>query len=214
MNVRELIDILTDQPPDAEVELAVIEPLETESDDITVDRYPVDGVLPWTDDDDEGLVSWLIGGEDADVDAFLDAVNKTPPDGASPSWARRQLKTRDDAPPDALVRRCAPRWSGVGRAINPLTGPQARAMLRRAQISSATRRPRTAPSEPGRRARRGRRCRRGGCRGGVRTSGADREPERGWAARRAVDRCRRLCGGIDALVDDGRGGGGGHGQRQ
>ena len=79
MHVRELIDILSEQPPDAEVELAVIAPVEEDSDDITVDRYPVDGVLPWNDDDDDnGLVIWLIGGEDADVDAFLDAVEQEP----------------------------------------------------------------------------------------------------------------------------------------
>jgi hypothetical protein len=76
MRVRELIDILNEQPPDAEVELAVIAPVEEESDDITVDRYPVDGVLPWNDDGEEGVVIWLIGGEDADVDAFLDAVEQ------------------------------------------------------------------------------------------------------------------------------------------
>jgi hypothetical protein len=76
MHVRELIDILNEQPPDAEVELAVIAPVDEQSDDITVDRYPVDGVLPWSDDEDEGLVIWLIGGEDADVDAFLDAVEQ------------------------------------------------------------------------------------------------------------------------------------------
>jgi hypothetical protein len=79
MHVRELIDILSEQPPDAEVELAVIAPVDEESDDITVDRYPVDGVLPWNDDDDEGLVIWLIGGEDDDVDAFLDAVEQDAP---------------------------------------------------------------------------------------------------------------------------------------
>ncbi len=44
MRVHELIDILTDQPPEAEVELAVIAPVDEASDDITVDRYFVDGV--------------------------------------------------------------------------------------------------------------------------------------------------------------------------
>ena len=53
MLVRELIDILSDHPGDLEVELAVIAPVEEDSDDITVDRYPVDGVLPWEDDDAE-----------------------------------------------------------------------------------------------------------------------------------------------------------------
>jgi hypothetical protein len=76
MLVRELMDILRDQPPESEVELAVIAPVEESADDITVDRYPVDGVLPWNDDDSEEIVVWLIGGEDADVDAFLDAVEQ------------------------------------------------------------------------------------------------------------------------------------------
>ena len=80
MQVRELIDILSEHPADAEIELAVIAPVDDESDDITVDRYPVDGVLPWQDDEEGGdeLVIWLIGGDDDDVDAFLDAVEQQP----------------------------------------------------------------------------------------------------------------------------------------
>jgi hypothetical protein len=87
MRVHELIEILNDQPSDAEVELAVIAPVEESSDDITVDRYYVDGVLPWQDaeDDDESetpgeLTVWLVGGEDADVNAFLDAIEQTDAD--------------------------------------------------------------------------------------------------------------------------------------
>ena len=83
MRVSELIDILSDQPADTEVELAVIAPVEEGSDDITVDRYFVDGVLPWEDDDDDDdsdtageLTIWLVGGEDADVSAFLDAIEQ------------------------------------------------------------------------------------------------------------------------------------------
>lgn len=84
MRVNELIDILSDQPPDAEVEIAVIAPVDESSEDITVDRYFVDGVLPWedldTDDpevDVEGDLSiWLVGGEEADVNAFLDAIEQ------------------------------------------------------------------------------------------------------------------------------------------
>jgi hypothetical protein len=74
MRVSELIDMLRDQPPDAEVELAVIAPVEDENEDITVDRYSVEGMLPWHDDDDDELVIWLVGGEDEDVEAFLDAI--------------------------------------------------------------------------------------------------------------------------------------------
>ena len=84
MRVHELIDILSDQPADAEVELAVIAPVEEGSDDITVDRYFVDGVLPWQDsEDDDGaeiedgeLSIWLVGGEEGDVNAFLDAIEQ------------------------------------------------------------------------------------------------------------------------------------------
>lgn len=84
MRVFDLIEILKDQDPDAEVELAIVAPVDGE-DDITVDRYTVDGVLPWHDEDgDEGaadkgggdLVIWLIGGEEDDVEAFLDAVEQ------------------------------------------------------------------------------------------------------------------------------------------
>jgi len=79
MRVSELIDMLKDQPPDAEVELAIVAPVgDNEDDDITVDRYSVEGMLPWRDEDEEGndddLVIWLVGGEDDDVEAFLDAI--------------------------------------------------------------------------------------------------------------------------------------------
>ena len=76
MRVRELIDILRDQPPDAEVELAVVAPVDDNHDDITVDRYSVECVLPWEDEGDDGMVIWLVGGEDDDVDSFLDAIEQ------------------------------------------------------------------------------------------------------------------------------------------
>jgi hypothetical protein len=89
MRVSELIDILNDQPPDAEVEIAVIAPVDQSSDDITVDRYFVDGVLPWQDADDDTdddtddesdfdgeLTIWMVGGEESDVNAFLDAIEQ------------------------------------------------------------------------------------------------------------------------------------------
>ena len=83
MRVHELIDILSDQPPDTEVEIAIIAPTEEDSEDITVDRYFVDGVLPWQDaeDDEESdtpgeMTIWLVGGEEADVNAFLDAIEE------------------------------------------------------------------------------------------------------------------------------------------
>lgn len=97
MRVNELIDILRDQPPAAEVELAVIAPVRDDADDITVDRYMIDGVLPWIDaepedgdsppaeaDPESGEVTiWLVGGQDDDVDAFLDAIEQNVDDADS-----------------------------------------------------------------------------------------------------------------------------------
>jgi len=74
LTVAELIDMLSHHPGDAVVEMSVIAPIHEGDDDITVDRYNVDGVMPWQDDD--GDVVWLIGGEDADVDLFIDAIEQ------------------------------------------------------------------------------------------------------------------------------------------
>ena len=51
MKVRELLDMLSDQPPDAEVELVVVAPVDDDDPAITVDRYTVEAMLPWIDDD-------------------------------------------------------------------------------------------------------------------------------------------------------------------
>ena len=89
MQVRELIDILSDQPPDAEIELAVVAQVDEEADDITVDRWSIEAVVPWDDereavaseeDDTDNVTVWLVGGEEADVEAFLDAVEPAEPD--------------------------------------------------------------------------------------------------------------------------------------
>jgi hypothetical protein len=57
------------------VELAVIAPVDDEDADITVDRYSIEGVLPWEEDEDDQRLLWLVGGEDDNVDAFLDALD-------------------------------------------------------------------------------------------------------------------------------------------
>jgi hypothetical protein len=73
------MEILKDYPEDTEIEMGIIAPV-TDQDQIAVDRYPIEGVLPWEDeetdaDDGDGEpVLWLIGGEEDDVEAFLDAV--------------------------------------------------------------------------------------------------------------------------------------------
>jgi hypothetical protein len=75
LTVAELIDILSHQPGDAVVELSIIAPVKAGDDDITVDRYNIDGVLPWTDEGEDEVI-WLVGGEDEDVDVFLDTIEQ------------------------------------------------------------------------------------------------------------------------------------------
>ena len=76
LTVAELIDILSHHPADAIVEMSIIAPVQEGDDDIAVDRYNVDGVMPWRDDGEDDELVWLIGGEDADVDVFIDAVEQ------------------------------------------------------------------------------------------------------------------------------------------
>jgi hypothetical protein len=74
MRVAELMNILHDYPQEWQVELALVAPVEVADEEITVDRYTIEGVLPWEEDKDE-TVLWLVGGEDDNVDAFLDAID-------------------------------------------------------------------------------------------------------------------------------------------
>jgi hypothetical protein len=74
MRIAELMDILRDYPRDWEVELAVVAPVEVDDEDIAVDRYSIEGVLPWEDEEEDLTRLWLVGGEDDNVDAFLDAL--------------------------------------------------------------------------------------------------------------------------------------------
>jgi hypothetical protein len=65
ITVAELIDMLAQHPADAVVELSIVAPVADGDDD-----------MPWHDEDDEsgpGTV-WLVGGEDDDVEVFLDAI--------------------------------------------------------------------------------------------------------------------------------------------
>ena len=78
LTVAELIDMLSQHPADAIVEMSIVAPVREGDDDITVDRYHIDGIMPWHDEDDGEDVVWLVGGEDDDVDVFLDAIEITP----------------------------------------------------------------------------------------------------------------------------------------
>ena len=76
LTVAELIDILSHHPGDAIVEMSIIAPVQEGDDDISVDRYNIDGVMPWHDEGEDDELVWLIGGEDADVDVFIDAIEQ------------------------------------------------------------------------------------------------------------------------------------------
>jgi hypothetical protein len=74
LRVDELIDVLRRYPQALEVELAVVAPPDEEG-DIEIDRYSVEGVLEWEDEDGVPWL-WLVGGEQGDVDVFLDDVEE------------------------------------------------------------------------------------------------------------------------------------------
>src|SRR4029078_5601650 len=78
LTVAELIDMLSQHPADAIVEMSIVAPIREGDDDIPVERYHIDGIMPWHDEDDGDDVVWLVGGEDEDVDVFLDAIEITP----------------------------------------------------------------------------------------------------------------------------------------
>lgn len=80
MNVAELIEILRGYDPETEVEIALANPADGET-QIAVDRYPVDAIVDWEDVEDEDgnpidptLVIWLIAGEEDDVEALIDTM--------------------------------------------------------------------------------------------------------------------------------------------
>jgi hypothetical protein len=76
--VRELIDILEQYDDDMEVEMAIVAPADPEEEGVAVDRYPVEGVMPWVDEDAEDgeeEIVWLVGGEEEDVDRLLDELD-------------------------------------------------------------------------------------------------------------------------------------------
>ena len=75
LTVAELIDILSHHPGEAVVEMSIIAPVNEGDSDISVDRYNIDGVMPWRDEGEDEVV-WLVGGEDADVDVFIDAIEQ------------------------------------------------------------------------------------------------------------------------------------------
>jgi hypothetical protein len=77
MRIAKLLDILRDYPREWEIEMAVIAPVDDGDTEITIDRYTIEGVLPWSDEDDEKLL-WLVGGEEDNVDAFLDEFDSEP----------------------------------------------------------------------------------------------------------------------------------------
>jgi hypothetical protein len=78
MNVAELIDILRDLDPETIVEMAIVAPVTEHSDDITVDQYEVEGVLPRDPADHDGeSVVWLIegAGDNVQTGEYADVID-------------------------------------------------------------------------------------------------------------------------------------------
>ena len=76
MKVSELLEILEGYPPELDVELVIVCPVDSPGDPVEVDRYEVGAVLTWQDADggDDAELAWLVGGEEDDLEAFIDAT--------------------------------------------------------------------------------------------------------------------------------------------
>ena len=75
MLVRELIDFLRLQNPDAEVDITVVQPDEEDENSLDVLHVALMHVLTVPDDETDEEFVWLIGGEEADVEDFIDAIS-------------------------------------------------------------------------------------------------------------------------------------------
>lgn len=71
MRADELIEILKDLPADANVVIAVVDPVDNDAEEISLRRFDLDLLLPEAEDGE----AWLVVGEEADLDAFLDAID-------------------------------------------------------------------------------------------------------------------------------------------
>lgn len=84
MRVRELIDFLRVQDPEAEIELTIVESDPSDESTLGVTRYPIVEVITVpTEEDEDGNTTddgtemvWLVGGEQDDVDDFIDAISE------------------------------------------------------------------------------------------------------------------------------------------
>ena len=74
MTVQELIDYLGRYDRALEVELVIVCPVERAGDEVNVDRYSIEAITDWPDDELDNDVVWLVGGEERDVDAFEEAM--------------------------------------------------------------------------------------------------------------------------------------------
>lgn len=77
MLVRDLIDFLKIQDPDLEVQITLVGTDPDDENTLDVSTFPVAQViyLPEDEEEDEPGVVWLVGGEDEDVEDFLDTIS-------------------------------------------------------------------------------------------------------------------------------------------
>ncbi len=80
MNARELVEILRDYPDETEVVISIVAPMDDDG-EVSTDDYDIDGVLPVETDDGEQLLL-LVGGEQDDIERFLDALEVGRDEGA------------------------------------------------------------------------------------------------------------------------------------
>lgn len=99
MRADELIEILRDLPPDANVVVAVVDPVTEGADEVTLRRYDLDVLLP---EGDEGE-SWLVVGEESDLDAFLDVIESGADDTENGDGSPETLVADEVIPPSPVA---------------------------------------------------------------------------------------------------------------
>lgn len=79
MTAAELIEVLSELDPEAEVLLAIVSRSEEDEDELATDLYPIGGIIPLEegeDEEEEGPTVWLVGGEDDDVEALFEGIEE------------------------------------------------------------------------------------------------------------------------------------------
>jgi hypothetical protein len=79
MTVGELLEVLRGHDPTTEVVMSIVAPIADDDEEIVTDLFTIDATFLWPDDDADGEVLWLVGGEEEDVERLLEEIESDEP---------------------------------------------------------------------------------------------------------------------------------------